>query len=78
MKKFSLLFASVLLALFVSAQNYPFPEAVQEYLQQEQLDLTENYDNFETNLSEENYYYETTSRGEITDTIIGYKWDKQN
>ncbi len=76
MKRIILLLATVLIIAGVSAQNYEIPEILQEKLDQENIDLTATEDYKEVNLSEENYY-KYIERENGTDTIIGYKWNKQ-
>ncbi len=77
MKKSILLLFTGLIILSISAQNYQFPEIVQEKLDKENLDITLDQDYTEVELSEENYY-EYVYRDGGTDTILGYKWHHIN
>nr|NQU94411.1 hypothetical protein [Bacteroidota bacterium] len=78
MKKFTLLFLSVFIMVAAITQNTLFPDEVREQLQTQVIDLSEELDTYDADVSMGKYYYQIKSRGETSDTIVGYKWDLEN
>ena len=77
MKKIILSLFVISFSLLVTSQNYEFTEPVKEQLEKENLDLLNNNDFNEIELSEENYY-QYVNRNGGTDTILGFKWRHHN
>lgn len=75
MKRITILLVAVFMATTALTQDYNMPEIVEEKLNQENIDQAAKTDYEEPNLSEENYY-QYIDRDKGTDTIIGYKWNR--
>ncbi len=74
-----LVFITVLLAgwLGLQAQIPELPEILQEKFDQEQLDLTVNYQDETENENSEENYYRFIERTLGNDTLLGYRWNRE-
>lgn len=75
MKKYLAAVIALVLAFSLQAQLPELPSILQEKLDQEQLDLTINYDEIDQDKSEEQYY-KFINRDTGNDTLLGYRWNR--
>ncbi|NOX86544.1 MAG: hypothetical protein GXO86_11385, partial [Chlorobi bacterium] len=64
-------------SLGLVAQMPQLPEILQEKFNEEQLDLTINYEDETENENSEENYYRFIERTIGNDTLLGYRWNRE-
>lgn len=76
MKRYLLSVIALVFVISLHAQIPVLPEILQEKMDQEQLDLTIDYEELEQEKSEEQYY-KFIERNTGSDTLLGYRWNRE-